>query len=153
VSHAFGLLIESLVAALLLITIVYCFMLNMRLKRLKADEFALKATIAELMKATEIAERAVAGLKATAHECEDTLGARLTAAERFGDALGREVKAGEDLLERLSRIVVAARPPVPGAQPGPAIPAAASAHDPKALAAAAEAFAKRNRGRASARAA
>ena len=36
------LMIESLVAVLLLLTIVYCVVLNSRLKRLKADEQALK---------------------------------------------------------------------------------------------------------------
>ena len=65
-SYRFGLMIESLVALLLLLTIGYCVILNSRLKRLKADEHALKATISELITATEIAGRAVAGLKATA---------------------------------------------------------------------------------------
>ena len=55
----FGLMIESLVAILLLLTIAYCVTLNKRLKRLRADEMALKATISELITATEIAERAI----------------------------------------------------------------------------------------------
>ena len=75
-SYGFGFLIESLVATLLLVTIGYCVALNSRLKRLKADEQSLKATISELIMATEIAQRAVAGLKTTAHECEATLGER-----------------------------------------------------------------------------
>ena len=37
-SHSFGIVIESLVAALLMLTIGYCMLLNSRLKRLKADE-------------------------------------------------------------------------------------------------------------------
>ena len=75
-------MIESLVAILLLVTIGYCIVLNSRLKRLKADEQSLKATISELITATEMAERAVAGLKTTAHEAESTLGERLKSAER-----------------------------------------------------------------------
>ena len=51
-SNALGLAIESLVAILLLLTISYCILLNSRLKRLKADEQALKATISELITAT-----------------------------------------------------------------------------------------------------
>ena len=103
-SYGFGFLIESLVAVLLLVTIGYCVMLNKRLKRLKADEQSLKATISELITATEIAERAVAGLKATAHEC-DAHARRAAArrAERFCARLERQIKAGEDLLERLDR--------------------------------------------------
>jgi len=42
-SNGLGLMIESLVAVLLLLTIAFCIMLNRRLKKLKADEHALKA--------------------------------------------------------------------------------------------------------------
>ena len=58
-NHLFGLVIEGLVAVLLIVTIGYCILLNKRLQRLKADEQSLKATIAELITATEIAERAI----------------------------------------------------------------------------------------------
>jgi hypothetical protein len=57
-SNGLGLMIESLVAVLLLLTIAFCIVLNRRLKKLKADEQALKGTISELITATEIAERA-----------------------------------------------------------------------------------------------
>src|SRR5262249_31072843 len=62
-NHSLGLMIETLVAILLLLTIGYCMLLNKRLKRLKADEHSLKAVIAELITATEIAERAIGGLE------------------------------------------------------------------------------------------
>ena len=139
-SHALGLAIESLVAVLLLLTIGYCILLNKRLQRLKADEHSLKATIGELITATEIAERAVAGLKQTAHECEDTLGERLKAADRFCSDLSKQVKGGEMVLSRLARVVVAA-------QSLNDVPAAADVPDPKALAAAARSFADRQRDR------
>ena len=67
-SHVFALIIESLVAILLVLTIGYCSLLNKRLKRLKADEHSLKATISELITATEIAERAITGLKLTVQQ-------------------------------------------------------------------------------------
>jgi hypothetical protein len=67
VTYGFGFMIESLVAILLMLTIAYCVILNNRLKRLKADEQSLKCTIAELITATEIAERAVGGRKTSAH--------------------------------------------------------------------------------------
>jgi len=158
VSYGFGLIIEGLVAILLLVTIGYCVILNNRLKRLKADERALKATIAELITATEIAERAVAGLKTTARECESTLGERLAAAEHCCAELNRQVKAGDVVIDRLARVVVASRKldevqsaaaaapvaPVPAAQK-PA--SAAVAPDPKAMAAAARSLADRLRER------
>ena len=61
VSNGFGVMIEALVAVLLLITIGYCIVLDKRLRRFRADEHSLKATISELITATEIAERAIAG--------------------------------------------------------------------------------------------
>jgi len=140
VSHSFGLMIESLVAILLLLTIGYCVTLNRRLKRLKADEQALKATISELITATEIAGRAVAGLKATAQDCDRTLGERMRAAERLSAEMDRQIKAGEVIGSRLA---------VAGAVPSAA--PAASGPDPKAVVAAAQAFAERTRARERAR--
>jgi hypothetical protein len=149
-SNAFGFMIEMLVAILLLFTIGYCVVLNNRLKRLKADEQTLKATIAELITATEIAERAVAGLKTTAHECDRSLGERLRGAERCSVQLIQQIKAGDALIKRLARIVAAARPldlaPEPEPEPEPA-PAASSTPNPHAVAAAAQAFAQRARNR------
>jgi hypothetical protein len=151
VTYGFGFMIESLVAILLLLTIAYCVILNNRLKRLKADEQSLKATIAELITATEIAERAVAGLKTTAHECDSTLGERLRNADRCCAELSQQIKAGDVLMQRLSRILAAARPgegaPGSAAAPVSRAPSSAAAPDPKALAAAAQAFAERARAR------
>jgi Domain of unknown function (DUF6468) len=157
VSHSFGLVIEGLVALLLLLTIGYCVILNSRLKRLKADEQALKATISELITATEIAGRAVAGLKATAQDCDLTLGERMRAAERLSADMDRQIRAGEAVGSRLAMFGIAplapAPPPMPAAAapPPPAAergPPAAGSPDPKAVAAAAQAFAERARGRA-----
>ena len=53
-------------------------LLNKRLKILKADEQSLKATISELITATEIAERAIGGLKVTVRECDENLGSQLS---------------------------------------------------------------------------
>ena len=154
-----GFMIEGLVAILLLLTIGYCVVLNSRLKRLKADEQALKGTISELITATEIAGRAVAGLKATAQECDDTLGERLRAAERLSAGMERQLKAGELLLGELVRTGIAvpmAPPPVSSPMPAPApapaaSPAPENCPDPKAVAIAAKAFADRARERARAR--
>ena len=85
-SHSFGIVIESLVAVLLMLTIGYCMLLNNRLKRLKADEHSLKATIGELITATEIAERAIGGLKHTVRDVNENLGSQLTAATQMSAA-------------------------------------------------------------------
>jgi hypothetical protein len=146
VSTSFSLMIESMVALLLLLTIGYCAVLNRRLKRLKGDEQALKGTISELITATEIAGRAVAGLKATANECDQTLGERMRAAERFSAGMERQLKAGEILLTELMRTGIAPVPATVVIQP--AAPPAPSLPDAKAVVAAAQAFADRARERA-----
>jgi hypothetical protein len=112
--------------------------------RLKADEQSLKATISELITATEIAERAITGLKVTVRECDQDLGERLRTAERFCAEMDRQLAGGEDVLERLTRIVMATRPEAV---------VAPSASDPRALVAAAQAFAERARSRLDGRAA
>ena len=109
-SHSLGIVIESLVAVLLMLTIGYCMLLNKRLQRLKADEQSLKATIAELITATEIAERAIGGLKVTVRECDQNLGGQLSMANEMIERLRKQTLAGEDVLHRLSRIALAARP-------------------------------------------
>jgi hypothetical protein len=136
--------IESLVAVLLLLTILYCVRLNSQLRRLKADEKTMQTTIAELLLATEKAERAIAALKTTVRDAEETLGERLRAAEDFSDQMLRNTEAGAEVLNRLTQIANA-RPwlmgVAPAAEPKPAAP------DPKVIMAAAQAFAERNRAR------
>ena len=152
-SHAFALIIESLVAVLLALTIWYCMLLNKRLTRLKADEQALKATISELITATEIAERAIAGLKLTVRDCDQNLGERLRTAERFSADMERQLMAGEEVLHRLVRIVSASRGEPAEPAPEPEVAAAPSPPDPHAMVAAAQAFAERARSRLGGRAA
>jgi hypothetical protein len=138
-SHSLGIAIESLVAVLLMLTIGYCMLLNKRLQRLKADEHSLKATIAELITATEIAERAIGGLKHTVRDVNENLGSQLTAATQMSAHLKSQLAEGDNVIRRLSKIVLAARP---GTEPAASAPAVSPA---KAVAAAAEAFSERRR--------
>jgi len=142
-SHSFGIVIESLVAVLLLLTIAYCMLLNTRLKRLKADEHSLKATIGELITATEIAERAIGGLKHTVRDVNENLGNQLTSAAQMSQQLKKQLAEGDNVIRRLSRIAIAARPLSESeAAPVAAAPRVSSA---KAVAAAAQAFSERRR--------
>ena len=140
-SRSFGIVIESLVAVLLMLTIGYCMLLNARLKRLKADEHSLKATIGELITATEIAERAIGGLKHTVRDVNEHLGSQLTSAEQMSQQLKKQLAEGDNVFRRLSRIAIAARP-ASAAEPEPDAPAPSTA---KAVAAAAQAFSDRRR--------
>ena len=106
-----GMVIEGLVTVLLLLTIGYCAVLNRRLQRLRADEEMLRATISELITATEISERAILGLKATANDCENTISVRLAEAEHVSARLADQVAVGEGVFQRIVQIVEAARTP------------------------------------------
>jgi chromosome segregation ATPase len=144
-SHSFGIVIESLVAVLLLLTIGYCILLNSRLKRLKADEHSLKATIGELITATEIAERAIGGLKHTVRDVNENLGNQLTSAAQLSQQLKKQLAEGDNVIRRLARIATAARPsaePEPAPELERAVPRVSTA---KAIAAAAQAFSERRR--------
>ena len=137
-SHSLGVAIESLVAILLMVTIGYCMLLNNRLKRLRADEHSLKATIAELITATEIAERAIGGLKHAVRDVNENLGNQLASATQMSQQMKKQLAEGDHLIRRLSKIVSAARPPEPDVAP-------ASVSTAKAVAAAAQAFTDRRR--------
>jgi hypothetical protein len=141
-NHSLGIVIESLVAVLLMLTIGYCILLNKRLKRLKADEHSLKATIGELITATEIAERAIGGLKHTVRDVNEHLGSQLTAATQMSAHLKGQLAEGDGIIRRLTKIVAAGRPS--GAEPEP-VHVAAKVSAAKAVAAAAEAFSERRR--------
>jgi len=150
-NHSLGMTIESLVAVLLLITIGYCMLLNNRLKRLRSDEHSLKAVIAELITATEIAERAIGGLKHAVRDVNENLGDQLASATQMSEHLKRQLSECDHVVRRLSKIAIAARPqnqakatviePEPARLPPPA-PKPSSA---KAVAAAAQAFSERRR--------
>jgi chromosome segregation ATPase len=114
-------------------------LLNTRLKRLKADESSLKATIAELITATEIAERAIGGLKHTVRDVNVNLGNQLSSAADMSQQLKKQLAEGDNIIRRLSRIAIAARP---AGAPEPAAPRVSSA---QAVAAAAQAFSDRRR--------
>jgi hypothetical protein len=139
VSYHYGFLVETLVSILLLLTILYCVRLNKQLRLLKADENSLRATISELVTATEIADRAIAGLKSMMQQGEQTLSQKLERGEALAAELDLHLSAGNQLLARLVRIAGVTRP----VGESPAV------QDAKAVAAAAQAFADRARTRLS----
>lgn len=146
-SYQFGLTIEALVAVLLFLTILYCARLNKQIGQLKADEKLMKASIVELVMATERAERAIGGLKLTAKEADDTLGERLREAEAYCSAIAGHLKAGEDVLNRLRKIAYANKllsgEDNAAKSASSATKGDAKGHDPKSVVAAAHALAER----------
>jgi hypothetical protein len=131
-------MIESMVALLLLLTILYCVRLSRQLRLLRADEQSLRATIAELITATEIAERAIGGLKTTMRDSEQHLAVRLADADRLSQQFDERLTAGRDLLAKIARITGASKQTE-----------LTEAPDAREVAVAAQAFADRARARAS----
>jgi hypothetical protein len=148
-NHSLGLMIESLVAVLLVITIGYCMVLNARLKRLRADEHSLKAVIGELVTATDIAERAIGGLKHAVRDVNENLGNQLASATEMSELLRRQLSECDHVVRRLSKITSAARPqnaaPNAASEPESAKQPSPNVSSAKAVAAAAQAFSERRR--------
>jgi chromosome segregation ATPase len=144
-NHSLGLAIESLVTVLLVVTIGYCMLLNTRLKRLKADEHSLKAVIAELITATEIAERAIGGLKHTVRDVNENLGSQLASATQMSEQLRRQIGEADNVVRRLTKIAIAARPQSAAEPEEAPAPAPVRTSSAKAVAAAAQAFSDRRR--------
>ncbi|MCZ8188062.1 MAG: DUF6468 domain-containing protein [Beijerinckiaceae bacterium] len=100
-----GLVIELMVVGLLVVTIGYCIMLDRRLRQVRQDEAVMRKTVVELGAATERAERAIDALRATLGDCDRTLAERLRVAERYTADLEDQIRSGDDILNRISRIV------------------------------------------------
>jgi hypothetical protein len=95
--------------------------------------------IAELITATEIAERAIGGLKLTVRDVNENLGSQLASAAELSLQLKNQLAEGDAVFRRLSRIATAARP---ASEPEAAAPKISAA---QAVAAAAQAFSERRR--------
>jgi len=104
----YGLVIESLVAVLLGLTIGYCALLNRKLQRLRADESSMRGTIAELVTATGFAERAIRNLRDITQQTNATLGEGLRASIDVTRDLDDQIARGEEVLDRIALIAQAA---------------------------------------------
>jgi predicted nucleic acid-binding protein len=100
-----GIVIELMVVGLLMVTIGYCIVLDRRLRAVRQDEQIMRKTVLELGVATERAERAIDSLRHTLGDCDRTLGERLRVAERYTADLEDQIRSGDDILNRISRIV------------------------------------------------
>jgi hypothetical protein len=100
-----GMVIELMVVGLLCVTIGYCILLDRRLRAVRQDEQIMRKTVVELGAATERAERAIDSLRHTLGDCDRTLAERLRVAERYTADLEDQIRSGDDILNRISRIV------------------------------------------------
>lgn len=115
-----GMVIELMVVGLLCVTIGYCILLDRRLRAVRQDEQIMRKTVIELGAATERAERAIDSLRHTLGDCDRTLAERLRVAERYTADLEDQIRSGDDILNRISRIVSTTADQPVAAEPAPA---------------------------------
>jgi hypothetical protein len=80
-------IVEMTLAALLAATLICCFSLDRRLKRLRTDQESLNGTVHALNAAVISAGASVAKLRAAAAEADKTLGGKVTSARALVDEL------------------------------------------------------------------
>jgi hypothetical protein len=115
-----GLLLDVVVAALLVATIVYATVLNRKLTLLRDNKQEMEALVNRLVESTEHAERGLADLKAAAGEKGDELERRVKEARALADDLGFLVDKGGGLADRLEQQIGQARSA--GGRSAPATP-------------------------------
>lgn len=97
-----GIAIESLVAVLLAVTIGYCVLVNRKLAQLRSDQSELKSIVRALHMATDQAANAIIGLRESAADADESLGAQLERVKILDKKLRQNIGRGDALLAKLS---------------------------------------------------
>ena len=98
-----GLAVELSLCGLLVVTLVYCILLERRLAAVRKGQEGLKSTIGELNTAITNAGASMRALKAAASGAADTLDDRLARARAIIDELSLLTASGERIAERFDR--------------------------------------------------
>jgi len=96
-----GLLLDGLVALLLVVTVIYCYQLNSRLRALRSGQDGLKDLIRGLNTATERAQAGIAQLKVAGDAAGNELKESITRARAMADELSLMIEAGNNIADRL----------------------------------------------------
>lgn len=96
-----ALILEGLVAVLLVITVVYCAVLDRRLRALRAGQDGLKALIEGLDAATQRAQAGIGDLKTAAASAADRLAPEIAKARALSDELALMIETANRLADRL----------------------------------------------------
>lgn len=96
-----SMIIEVTLAVLLAATLICCFSLDRRLKRLRTDQASLNGTVHALNAAVISASASVAKLRAAAAEADKTLGGKVTSARALVDELQLLTAACERIATRM----------------------------------------------------
>lgn len=127
--------LDLLLVGLLAATIVYCFMVNRRLSKLRDAQGEMARMIHSFDEATEKARHSVEQLRVAAIATAADLDKQVGEARRMLDELSLVTRSGEHVAERIEKGVESRKPVAPAAQ-APAEPRQPAARDPKGRAAA-----------------
>ena len=96
-----SMILELTLAVLLVPTLVCCFSVERRLKRLRQDQDSLKGTVLALNTAIVSANAGVARLREAASEADKSLGGKVTSARALVDELSLLTAACERIATRM----------------------------------------------------
>ena len=100
-----GLILEVLVAVLLIVTVVYCALLDRRLRALRSGQDGLRDLIGELNRVIDQARVSIADLDRTAAVSGEQLGEQITKGRALADELSLMLEAGNRIADRLGETV------------------------------------------------
>jgi len=103
-SLSISLAIELIVGALLIATIVYCFLLDRRLRALRDGEGDLRQIVVALDRATTRAQGAITDLRVSCDTLTRDMERDLKKARGLADELALMVEAGDHIAERLGSL-------------------------------------------------
>lgn len=112
-----GLILESLVAVLLSVSIGYCFVLNRRLVAMRDGQNEMRQVVRALNEAAEKARAGMEMLRQNGLPIVEDLGGKIKSARAMADELGLIIESANNLAERLTspslRNNIAVRKPEP----------------------------------------
>lgn len=114
--HA-GLMLETLVAVLLVVTIGYCFVLNRRLALLRHGQSEMHTVVLTLNQATEKARISVEQMRRNSISLTEELSEKIKSGRTLVDELGMMVESGNSIADRLAGTSSAGRSPVRAPNP------------------------------------
>ena len=93
--------LQVVLVVLLLLTITWCVLVHLRLRRLRTDGSEMQAFVAALGEATARAEATIRMMRETGHEIESTALGRESQAHERGSELGRLIEKATRVTRRL----------------------------------------------------
>lgn len=100
---SFGLVVEGLVSVLLVVTIVYCLIINRKLSALRSDQGKLKEIVQLLDRSTRNAENVMGELREAASQTQEDLDDRIEYGQSTLKRLNEAIIEANQAMSRLAR--------------------------------------------------